>query len=137
MKEGLSPLSSPHNGGVMVRVLIFDTTLRDGEQSPGFSMNAGEKLELAKQLAALGVDIIEAGFPISSPGDLEGVQQIARSVRGPVIAGLARANKPDIDAAWQGVKAAARPRIHTLIATSDIHMKHTLRLTPSDVPAAA
>src|SRR5438552_15570751 len=117
----------------MDRVLIFDTTLRDGEQSPGFSMNTGEKLELAKQLAALGVDIIEAGFPISSPGDLEAVQQIARTVRGPVIAGLARANKLDIDAAWQGVKDAARPRIHTFIATSEIHMQHKLRLTPNEV----
>ncbi|TMC60021.1 MAG: 2-isopropylmalate synthase [Chloroflexi bacterium] len=121
----------------MDRVLIFDTTLRDGEQSPGFSMNTGEKLELAKQLAALGVDIIEAGFPISSPGDLEAVQQIARSVRGPVIAGLARANKLDVDAAWQGVKDAARPRIHTFIATSEIHMKHKLRLTPNEVLEAA
>ncbi|MCA1554769.1 MAG: 2-isopropylmalate synthase, partial [Chloroflexi bacterium] len=121
----------------MDRVLIFDTTLRDGEQSPGFSMNAGEKLEMAKQLAALGVDIIEAGFPISSPGDLEGVQQIARNVRGPIIAGLARAGKLDIDAAWQGVKAAAHPRIHTFIATSEIHMKHKLRLTPNEVLEAA
>ncbi len=121
----------------MDRVLIFDTTLRDGEQSPGFSMNAHEKLEMAKQLAALGVDIIEAGFPISSPGDLEGVQQIARHVRGPIIAGLARAGKLDIDAAWQGVKEAARPRIHTFIATSEIHMKHKLRLTPNEVLEAS
>ena len=119
------------------RVLIFDTTLRDGEQSPGFSMNAKEKLEMARQLAALGVDIIEAGFPISSPGDLESVQQIAREVRGPVIAGLARANRIDVEAAWKGVQAAARPRIHTFIATSEIHMKYKLRLTPNEVLEAA
>jgi 2-isopropylmalate synthase len=119
------------------RVLIFDTTLRDGEQSPGFSMNAKEKLEMAKQLAALGVDIIEAGFPISSPGDLDSVQQIAREVRGPIIAGLARANRIDVEAAWMGVQAAARPRIHTFIATSEIHMKFKLRLTPNDVLEAA
>src|SRR5712692_3937613 len=121
----------------MERVLIFDTTLRDGEQAPGFSMNAKEKLEMAKQLAALGVDIIEAGFPISSPGDLESVQQIAREVRGPIIAGLSRANKGDVDAAWKGVQAAAHPRIHTFIATSEIHMKHKLRLTPNEVLEAA
>src|SRR5437764_2565660 len=119
------------------RVLIFDTTLRDGEQSPGFSMNAKEKLEMARQLAALGVDIIEAGFPISSPGDLESVQQIAREVRGPVIAGLARANRLDVETAWKGIQAAARPRIHTFIATSEIHMKYKLRLTPNDVLEAA
>jgi len=119
------------------RVLIFDTTLRDGEQSPGFSMNAKEKLEMARQLAALGVDIIEAGFPISSPGDLESVQQIAREVRGPIIAGLARANRIDIETAWKGVQAAARPRIHTFIATSEIHLKYKLRLTPNEVLEAA
>src|SRR5574341_1005084 len=119
------------------RILIFDTTLRDGEQSPGFSMNTKEKLEMAKQLAALKVDILEAGFPISSPGDLDAVQTIAREVRGPVIAALARANRPDIDAAWAGVKEAARPRIHTFLATSEIHMKHKLRLSPDDVLEAA
>ena len=117
----------------MDRVIIFDTTLRDGEQSPGFSMNSREKLEMAKQLASLGVDVIEAGFPITSPGDLESVQQIAREVRGPIIAGLARTSKKDIDAAAQGVKDAARPRIHTFIATSEIHMRHKLRLTPNEV----
>ncbi|MEP7200307.1 MAG: 2-isopropylmalate synthase [Chloroflexota bacterium] len=121
----------------MDRVLIFDTTLRDGEQAPGFSMNAKEKLEMAKQLAALGVDIIEAGFPISSPGDLDSVQLIAREVRGPIIAGLARTSKGDIDAAWKGVQAAARPRIHTFIATSEIHMRHKLRLTPNEVLESA
>jgi 2-isopropylmalate synthase len=118
-------------------VRIFDTTLRDGEQSPGFTMNTQEKLEVARALAALRVDIIEAGFPISSPGDLEGVQLIAREVRGPIIAGLARANRQDIDAAAAGVRAAARPRIHTFIATSPIHMEHKLRMTPDQVYEAS
>src|SRR5579863_4940949 len=97
------------------RVLIFDTTLRDGEQSPGISLNASEKLEIASQLARLGVDVIEAGFPITSPGDFEAVQGIARQVEGPVIAGLARTHFTDIDAAAQAVREAARPRIHTFI----------------------
>src|SRR5207302_8400759 len=95
------------------RVLIFDTTLRDGEQSPGISLNRQEKLEIAHQLARLGVDIIEAGFPITSPGDFESVQAIAREVEGPVICGLARTSKQDIDAAWNAVRDAPRPRIHT------------------------
>src|SRR5208282_2651663 len=97
------------------RVLIFDTTLRDGEQSPGIALNTAEKLEIAQQLARLGVDVIEAGFPISSPGDFEAVQAIAREVPGPVIAGLARAQAPDIDAAWEAVRDSERPRIHTFI----------------------
>src|ERR1700716_2529160 len=101
------------------RVLIFDTTLRDGEQSPGISLNRQEKLEIAHQLARLGVDVIEAGFPITSPGDFESVQAIAREVEGPVICGLARTIKQDIDAAWGAVRDAARPRIHMAIATSD------------------
>src|ERR671915_1565884 len=99
------------------RVKIFDTTLRDGEQSPGISLNRHEKLEIAHQLARLGVDIIEAGFPITSPGDFEAVQAIAREVQGPVICGLARTSKQDIDAAWSAVKDSERPRIHTFIAT--------------------
>ncbi len=119
------------------RVLIFDTTLRDGEQSPGISLNAAEKLEIAQQLARLGVDIIEAGFPISSPGDFEAVQGIARQVEGPVIAGLARAHAADIDAAWGALKDAARPRIHTFISTSDIHIKHQLQSTREDVKGQA
>jgi len=118
-------------------IRIFDTTLRDGEQSPGFTMNTQEKLEVARALAALRVDVIEAGFPISSPGDLAGVQLIAREVRGPVIAGLARANRADIDAAAEGVRAAERPRIHTFIATSAIHMEHKLRMTPDQVYEAS
>ncbi|MDQ6812024.1 MAG: 2-isopropylmalate synthase [Actinomycetota bacterium] len=115
------------------RVLIFDTTLRDGEQSPGISLNRQEKLEIAHQLARLGVDVIEAGFPITSPGDFESVQAISREVEGPVICGLARTSKQDIDAAWQAVQDAARPRIHTFIATSDIHIERKLQTTREDV----
>ena len=115
------------------RVLIFDTTLRDGEQSPGISLNKQEKLEIAHQLARLGVDVIEAGFPITSPGDFESVQAIAREVEGPVICGLARTGKQDIDAAWNAVRDAARPRIHTFIATSDIHIERKLQTTREDV----
>ena len=100
------------------RVLIFDTTLRDGEQSPGISLERAEKLEIAQQLARLGVDVIEAGFPIASPGDFESVEAIAREVEGPVICGLARTSKQDIDAAWDAVRDAERPRIHMFIATS-------------------
>jgi len=119
------------------RVLIFDTTLRDGEQSPGISLNAPEKLEIAQQLARLGVDVIEAGFPITSPGDFEAVQGIARSVEGPVIAGLARTHVADIDAAYNAVKDAARPRIHTFISTSDIHITYQLQTTRDDVKGQA
>ena len=111
------------------RIAIFDTTLRDGEQSPGCSMNVQEKLRLAQQLDRLGVDIIEAGFPIASDGDFEAVQRIAASVRRPVIAGLARACKGDVDRAWEALKAAAHPRIHVFLATSDIHLKYKLRIT--------
>src|SRR4051795_5192975 len=118
-------------------VRIFDTTLRDGEQSPGISLNVHEKLEIATQLARLGVDIIEAGFPITSPGDFEAVQTIARSVEGPVICGLARTSKQDIDAAWEAVKDAERPRIHTFIATSDIHIERKLQTTKDDVKGQA
>ncbi len=115
------------------RVFIFDTTLRDGEQSPGVSLNVREKLEIALQLAALNVDVIEAGFPIASPGDFAAVREIAREVRGPVIAGLARANREDIDRAWEALRQAERPRIHTFIATSDIHMKYKLKKTREEV----
>src|SRR5271169_1252072 len=111
------------------RITIFDTTLRDGEQSPGCSMNVQEKLRLAQQLDRLGVDVIEAGFPIASDGDFEAVQSIAALVRRPIIAGLARACTPDIDRAWQALKAAAHPRIHVFLATSDIHLKYKLRIT--------
>ncbi len=119
------------------RVKIFDTTLRDGEQSPGISLNRQEKLEIAHQLARLGVDVIEAGFPISSPGDFEAVQAIAREVHGPVICGLARANAQDVDAAWNAVKDSERPRIHTFISTSDIHIEHQLQSTREDVKGQA
>ena len=115
------------------RVIIFDTTLRDGEQSPGISLNTPEKLEIAHQLARLGVDVIEAGFPIASPGDFAAVQAIAREVHGPVIAGLARAHAADIERAAEAVREAARPRIHTFISTSDIHIEHQLQSTREDV----
>jgi 2-isopropylmalate synthase len=118
-------------------IRIFDTTLRDGEQSPGFTMNTQEKLEVARALAALRVDVIEAGFPISSRGDLEGVRLIAREVRGPAIAGLARANRADIDAVVEAVRDAESPRIHTFIATSPIHMAHKLQMTPEQVYEAS
>src|SRR6201995_2400540 len=95
------------------RVIIFDTTLRDGEQSPGISLTASEKLEIAQQLARLGVDVIEAGFPIASPGDFLAVQTIAREVHGPVICALARTGFQDIDAAWNAIRDSERPRIHT------------------------
>jgi 2-isopropylmalate synthase len=124
-------------------VKIFDTTLRDGEQSPGATMTSAEKLELARSLARMGVDIIEAGFPAASPDDLEAVRRIAVEVgrpapgepeaNVPIIAGLARANKSDIDKAWEGVKDAQHPRIHTFLATSPIHMKHKLKMDPEEV----
>jgi 2-isopropylmalate synthase len=119
------------------RVHIFDTTLRDGEQSPGISLNTAEKVEIAQQLARLGVDVIEAGFPITSPGDFEAVQKISRVVEGPVICGLARTHKADIDAAWGAIKEAARPRIHTFISTSDIHIEHQLQTDREDVKGQA
>jgi len=124
-------------------VKIFDTTLRDGEQSPGASMTSAEKLEVARSLARMGVDIIEAGFPAASPDDLEAVRRIANEVgnpakgnpdaKVPMIAGLARANKIDIDKAWEAVKGAAHPRIHTFLATSPIHMKFKLKMDPEEV----
>ncbi len=115
------------------KIKIFDTTLRDGEQSPGCSMNLQEKLEVAKQLERLRVDIIEAGFAIASPGDLLAIQAVAKEIRDCKVASLARALPKDIDAAWEGVKAAASPRIHTFLATSDIHMKYKLRKSPEQV----
>src|ERR1700747_1128664 len=114
------------------RITIFDTTLRDGEQSPGCSMNVQEKARLARQLDRLGVDVIEAGFPIASDGDFEAVKAIAATVRRPIIAGLARACRPDIERAWDAVKAAARPRIHVFLPTSDIHLHYKLRLTRNE-----
>ena len=114
-------------------IRIFDTTLRDGEQSPGSSMNIEEKLIMGRQLEKLGVDVIEAGFPVASPGDFEAVQRIAKTVRGCEIAALARCEPEDIDAAWTAIKDAKNPRIHVFIATSDIHMTHKLRKTPEEV----
>jgi len=124
-------------------VKIFDTTLRDGEQSPGATMTSAEKLEVARSLARMGVDIIEAGFPAASPDDLEAVRRIAveignppkgdPEVKVPTIAGLARANKSDIDKSWEAVKDAQKPRIHTFLATSPIHMKHKLKMDPEEV----
>lgn len=110
-------------------VRIFDTTLRDGEQSPGCSMNLEEKLRMARQLDRLGVDIIEAGFPIASDGDFESVHAIAKEVRRPSVAGLARCTPRDIERAWQAVKPAAHPRIHVFLATSDIHLHYKLKIT--------
>ncbi|MCC6167882.1 MAG: 2-isopropylmalate synthase [Caldilineaceae bacterium] len=128
------------------RVVVFDTTLRDGEQSPGATLNTQEKLDIAHQLARLGVDVMEAGFPAASPGDLDAVRKIAQTVghkaridkdghvaAPPIIAGLARANKNDIDKAWEAVQDAVRPRIHTFLATSDIHLEHKLRMTRDEV----
>src|SRR5881397_238089 len=115
------------------RIVIFDTTLRDGEQSPGASMNLAEKLEIAHALAELGVDVIEAGFPIASPGDFEAVQAIARQVQGPVICGLARCNADDIDRAWQALKEAAKPRIHVFLATSAIHREFKLHMAKDEI----
>ncbi|MGA3173999.1 MAG: 2-isopropylmalate synthase [Syntrophorhabdales bacterium] len=115
------------------RVFIFDTTLRDGEQSPGNTMNAQEKIRVAKQLEALGVDIIEAGFPIASEGDFESVKQIAEVVKGSQVAGLARANFEDIDRTWEAVRGAVNPRIHTFISTSDIHLKYQIKKSRDEV----
>ncbi|MFY9948367.1 MAG: 2-isopropylmalate synthase [Candidatus Sulfotelmatobacter sp.] len=112
-----------------IRVTVFDTTLRDGEQSPGCSMNHQEKLRLAHQLDRLGVDVIEAGFPIASEGDFEAVKAVAEVIRRPIVAGLARACRPDIERAWEALKDAARPRIHVFLATSDIHLQYKLRIT--------
>jgi len=115
------------------RVLIFDTTLRDGEQSPGASLSINEKLEIAHQLAVLGVDIIEAGFPISSPAQFDATRRVAEEVNGPVIAALARANQQDIEAAGKAIASAQKKRIHTFIATSPIHMEHKLKKNPDEV----
>merc|ERR1711969_78986 len=115
------------------QVVIFDTTLRDGEQSPGISLDAGEKLEIAEQLARLGVDYIEAGFPIASQGDFEAVHAIASSIEGPTICGLSRTAHKDIDRCWEAIQPAAQRRIHTFIATSPTHMEHKLKMSPAQV----
>src|SRR5207302_7008640 len=113
--EGTGGVGSPGD-----RVYIFDTTLRDGEQSPGFALDGEAKLELARQLELLGVDVIEAGFPISSPGDFAACRRIAREVRGPMVTALARAVQPDIDAVWGAIRDAERPQIHIVLSVSDI-----------------
>jgi 2-isopropylmalate synthase len=114
------------------RVVVFDTTLRDGEQSPGAALNVNEKVEIAHALEEMGVDVIEAGFPISSPGDFRAVQRISREIRGCVVCGLTRANPQDIGAAAEALKGAARPRIHTGLGVSDVHIRHKLRTTPEE-----
>ena len=119
------------------KIVVFDTTLRDGEQSPGYSMNTAEKIHLASQLENLRVDVLEAGFPSSSEGDFESVKMIAQKVRTIKVAALARTSKQDIDAAWGAVKEAALPRIHVFIATSDIHLEHKLRLNKDQVISQA
>jgi 2-isopropylmalate synthase len=121
---------------MLERVIIFDTTLRDGEQSPGASMNTAEKMRIAVQLEKLGVDVIEAGFPAASDGDFEAVAQIAAKLKKTEVAGLARASRADIDRAWQAIKHAARPRIHTFLATSDIHLEYKLKMSREEVLAA-
>ena len=118
-------------------IRIFDTTLRDGEQSPGASMNVEEKVMVAKQLARLGVDIIEAGFAYSSPGDFEAVRRIALEVEGPTVCSLARARPEDIDRAWEALKGAPKARIHTFLSTSDIHLKHQFRMTREEAKKRA
>ena len=119
----------------MDNVRIFDTTLRDGEQAPGYSMTIDEKVRMARQLELLGVDVLEAGFAIASPGDFESVRQIAAAVKAPVVASLSRALEKDIDAAWEAVRGAVRPRIHTFLATSDLHLKRKLRMTRAEALA--
>lgn len=128
MSDRESNVAIDHN-----RVIVFDTTLRDGEQSPGATLTTDEKLEVADALVALNVDVIEAGFPAASPGDFEAVREIARRSKGVTIAGLARANARDIERAAQAVREAENPRIHTFIATSDIHLTHKLRMTREEV----
>lgn len=116
----------------MERIIIFDTTLRDGEQSPGCSMNLSEKLRMAETLDALGVDVLEAGFPIASQGDFEAVERIAREIRRPSVAALARCKREDVDRAWEAVRNAERPRIHTFLATSDIHLEFKLKISRAE-----
>lgn len=115
------------------RVIIFDTTLRDGEQAAGGTLNIQEKLEIAKQLERLGVDVIEAGFPVTSPGDFDAVSLIAKEIRTPVICALARAHPEDIDRAWEAVKKAKHPCIHAFLSVSDVHMLHQLKKSREEI----
>src|SRR5256884_8707890 len=115
------------------RVFILDTTLRDGEQSPGFHLNVSSKLRIARQLEKLGVDVIEAGFPISSPGDFEACRRIAREIRGTMATALARAVREDIDAVWGAIKEAENPQIHIVLSVSDVHINRKLGMSRQDV----
>ena len=115
------------------RVRIFDTTLRDGEQSPGCSMDSFQKVQMALQLEKLGVDVVEAGFPIASNDEFESVKSVAKALKKPIVAGLSRSDKGDISRCWDAVKHGKKPRIHTFIATSDIHLKHKLKLTRKEL----
>ncbi len=117
----------------MRKINVFDTTLRDGEQTPGVNLNGKEKIEIARQLERLGVDIIEAGFPASSPGDFQSVKEIAEMIKGASITGLARSKTSDIDTAWEALKNSAEPRLHVFLATSPIHMQYKLKMTPDEV----
>ena len=117
------------------KVVIFDTTLRDGEQAPGISLDTGEKLEIAEQLSRLGVDYLEAGFPVASEGEFESVRAVARGVHGPVICGLSRTNLADVDRCFEAVKDADRSRIHVFISTSPSHMEHMLKMNEEQVLA--
>src|SRR4030042_4617768 len=117
----------------MNRVIIFDTTLRDGEQAAGASLSVQDKLQIAKQLEKLGVDVIEAGFPISSPGDFEAVQVIAKEIKGLTVCALAHANAEAIDRAWEAIKKAKKPRIHVFLSASDIHLFHQLKKTREEI----
>src|SRR3954462_9775181 len=137
MADGAVPAEPAAASATTNRVVIFDTTRRDGGQSPGISLDVGEKLEIAEQLARLGVDVIEAGFPIASEGDFESVEAIAKAVRGPVICALSRTGFKDVDRAWEAVQHAERARIHVFIATSEIHMQKKLRMTREQVKAEA
>src|SRR3984957_14385419 len=119
----------------MHKIQIFDTTLRDGEQSPGFSMNRDEKLKLAHQMEELGVDVLEAGFPIASPGDLEATRAVAAEIKHCRVAALARARQEDVDAALRALEPASQPRLHVFLATSDLHLKHKLRISRSEALA--
>ena len=134
--EPTEPPADPRGSRDADRVVIFDTTMRDGEQSPGCSMNLEEKLRVAAVLEDLGVDIIEAGFPIASNGDFEAVREVARTVKTSIVAGLARAAIADIDRAWEALRDAERPRIHTFLSTSPLHMKYKLQMEPEDVHQA-
>ena len=117
----------------MDKVIIFDTTLRDGEQAAGGTLNIQEKMEIARRLEKLGVDVIEAGFPVSSPGDFEAVRLIAEEIRTPIICALARAHPNDIDKAWEAIKEAEHPRIHVFLSASDIHLLHQLKKTREQI----